>query len=212
MAISFRTVLRIIYEVVGWRCPRKPRVPHCEEWPGAAHSRRDQMCVCGFRAHPPTRRGGEHWSYHGSGRFGDTMPWRTRVARGARDWDASAIPPGEVLDKHNGFYCVAVCFPAVVIIFFRDSPLRGGMFGFRPGWTLAHLAHIECVCHHRGHHTARSDTPMQVVSRQFRPNERLFAFLDDVYLTSKPFWKNNSESMLASTSIWGRRRCGTKQA
>ena len=76
------------------------------------------MCVCGFRAHPPTRRGGEHWSYHGSGRFGDTMPWRTRVARGARDWDASAIPPGEVLDKHNGFYCVAVCFSAVVVIFF----------------------------------------------------------------------------------------------
>ena len=27
--------------------------------------------------------------------------------------------------------------------------------------------------------------PLQAVSRQFRPNERLFAFLDDVYLTSK---------------------------
>ena len=27
---------------------------------------------------------------------------------------------------------------------------------------------------------------LQAVSRQFRPNERLFAFLDDVYLTSKP--------------------------
>ena len=67
--------------------PGKPRVPYCEERPGAAHSRRDQMCDCGFRAHPPTRRGGEHWSYHGSGRFGDTMPWRTRVARGARGWD-----------------------------------------------------------------------------------------------------------------------------
>ena len=121
----FRDMLRQIYGNCGLAVsPGKPRVPYCEERPGAAHSRRDQMCVCGFHAHPPTRHGREHWSYHGSGRFGDTMPWRTRVARGARDWDASAIPPGEVLDKHNGFYCVAVCFSAVVIIFFRDSPLR----------------------------------------------------------------------------------------
>ena len=44
---------------------------------------------------------------------------------------------------------------------------------------------------------------LQAVSRQLRPNERLFAFLDDVHLTSKPdrwvcatpFWKKSSESM-----------------
>ena len=29
--------------------PGKPRVPYCEERPGAAHSRRDQMCVVGWR-------------------------------------------------------------------------------------------------------------------------------------------------------------------
>ena len=49
-----------------------------------------------FRAHPPTRRGSVLWSHHGSGRFGDTMPWYTRGARGARGWDASAIPPRTV--------------------------------------------------------------------------------------------------------------------
>ena len=27
--------------------PGKPRVPYCEERPGAAHSRRDQLCVVG---------------------------------------------------------------------------------------------------------------------------------------------------------------------
>ena len=29
--------------------PGKPRVPHCEERPGAAHSRRDPACVVGWR-------------------------------------------------------------------------------------------------------------------------------------------------------------------
>ena len=29
--------------------PRKPRVPHCEERPGAAHPRRDQAYVAGWR-------------------------------------------------------------------------------------------------------------------------------------------------------------------
>ena len=29
--------------------PGKPLVPHCEERPGAAHSRRDQECVTGWR-------------------------------------------------------------------------------------------------------------------------------------------------------------------
>ena len=28
--------------------PGKPRVPHCEERPGAAYFRRDQVCVSGF--------------------------------------------------------------------------------------------------------------------------------------------------------------------
>ena len=28
--------------------PKKPRVPYCEERPGAAHSRRDQMCIEGW--------------------------------------------------------------------------------------------------------------------------------------------------------------------
>ena len=32
----------------GWRPP--PRVPHCEERPGAVHSRRDQKCVAGLRS------------------------------------------------------------------------------------------------------------------------------------------------------------------
>ena len=32
--------------------PGKPRVPHCEERPGAAHSRRDQMWVAGFAVSP----------------------------------------------------------------------------------------------------------------------------------------------------------------
>ena len=32
--------------------PGKPRVPYCEERPGAAHSRRDQMCVAGFAVSP----------------------------------------------------------------------------------------------------------------------------------------------------------------
>ena len=29
--------------------PGKPRVPHCEERPGAAHFRRDQMSIMGWR-------------------------------------------------------------------------------------------------------------------------------------------------------------------
>ena len=32
--------------------PGKPRVPYCEERPGAAHSRRDQTCVAGFAVSP----------------------------------------------------------------------------------------------------------------------------------------------------------------
>ena len=46
MAISFRTVLRIIYEGCGLAVsPGKPRVPYCEERPCAAHSRRDTKGV-----------------------------------------------------------------------------------------------------------------------------------------------------------------------
>ena len=41
MAFPFRAVLRIIYEGCGLAVsPGKPRVLYCEEWPGAAHSRR----------------------------------------------------------------------------------------------------------------------------------------------------------------------------
>ena len=32
--------------------PGKPRVPYCEERPGAAHSRRDQTCDCGCLSEP----------------------------------------------------------------------------------------------------------------------------------------------------------------
>ena len=43
---------------------------------------------------PPTHLArGKFWSCHGSGRFGDTLLWGTRGSRGARGWDASAIPP-----------------------------------------------------------------------------------------------------------------------
>ena len=37
----------------GWAAsPGKPRVPHCKERPGAAHSRRDQACVAEWAASP----------------------------------------------------------------------------------------------------------------------------------------------------------------
>ena len=50
LAISFRDVLRKIYRGCGLAVsPGKPRVPYCEERPGAAHSRRDQMCIVGWR-------------------------------------------------------------------------------------------------------------------------------------------------------------------
>ena len=82
------------------------------------------------RAHPPTQRGGGLWSCCGSGRFGDTMPWSTRGAarsaglgrfgdtmpwstrgaRGARGWDASAIPPRAVPGRYKGIHCLSVCF------------------------------------------------------------------------------------------------------
>ena len=62
------------------------------------HARRDHIFVGvggepGKTAptHPPSA--GVFWSCHGSGRFGDTMPWYTRDARGARGWDGSATPP-----------------------------------------------------------------------------------------------------------------------
>ena len=44
----------------GWRHARKPQVPHCEERPGAAHSRRDQDFVAGWehrKTKAPTLRG-----------------------------------------------------------------------------------------------------------------------------------------------------------
>ena len=35
-------------------------------------------------------------------------------------------------------------------------------------WMIGvYLAHIKCVCHRRGHHTARSDTPMQVKTTEW---------------------------------------------
>ena len=58
--------------------PRKPRVPHCEERPGAAHSRRDQIAL---------------WVRGVTVRDASAIPCcgAREVARCAR-WDASAIP------------------------------------------------------------------------------------------------------------------------
>ena len=41
----------------------KPRVPNCEERPGAAHSRRDQMCISGWRCAQENR--GSHTARSG---------------------------------------------------------------------------------------------------------------------------------------------------
>ena len=35
--------------VAGWRRAQEPRVPHCKEWPGVTHCRRDHRCVAGWR-------------------------------------------------------------------------------------------------------------------------------------------------------------------
>ena len=50
---------------------------------------------CGLAVSPgkPRLARGEFWSCHGSLCFGDTILWGTRGTRGARGWDASAIPP-----------------------------------------------------------------------------------------------------------------------
>ena len=109
---------------------------------GAARSRTLQegpnVC-CGFRAHPPTQSGCEHWSYFGSGRFGDTMQWRTRSTRGARNWDASATPR-----------------------FLRSGNLSFSAIAFFRGSHLAHIKYfVICVSCPRNLDTTSSDAPMQ---------------------------------------------------
>ena len=88
---------------------------------------------CGFRAHPPTRSGGEHWLYFGSGRFGDTK------------------------------FSTVWQFVFSAIAFFRGSPLRGrfgfrpvGLASSRAHKILCHL----CSCP-RYLDTTSSDAPMQ---------------------------------------------------
>ena len=47
--------------------PGKPWVPYCEERPGAAHSRRDQMCVVGVsgaQTEPDVTRHAESFATH----------------------------------------------------------------------------------------------------------------------------------------------------
>ena len=104
--------------------------PHyCEERPGAAHSRRDQLSVAGFApTHPP-----------GAG----VNIGRTSVR------DASAIPCRGALEvlrcgigtlwRHQVFYGLAICLFRNSI--FRGSPLRGGLGSDR--WDSLHLAHIK---------------------------------------------------------------------
>ena len=61
----------------------------------------------------------------GLGRFGDTMPWYTRGARGARGWDASAIPPrtvpGGARLGRRFWSVVGTCVPSGALVPKRHS-------------------------------------------------------------------------------------------
>ena len=116
---------------------------------------------------PPTRRGGELWSCCGSGRFGDTMPWRTRGARGARGWDASAIPPKAVPGRYHPRRCLAGTKTSTVrqfvfsaLVFFSQFSVGGRWFRFRPWRGEVPPRASKFVVRHSGrsfeHHTARS--------------------------------------------------------
>ena len=146
---------QILWELWVGGEPRKTAGPILR---GAATSRTLQegpnLC-CGLavspgKPRPPTHPArGNFWSCHGSGRFGDTILWSTRDTRGARGWDASAIPPTVGFVRH--FYRTV----------FSAALLSGGVVRVQTWMIGVYLAHIKCVSHHRGHHTARSDTPMQ---------------------------------------------------
>ena len=103
--------------------PAKPRVPHCEERPGAAHSTRDQMCV-GVGGEP--------------GKIAPTHPPSAVVSYGrVAVRDASAIPQGGVRQV-KGIHCLATCFFRISLLFF--AVLRqGDGFGSDPGGAVSHL-------------------------------------------------------------------------
>ena len=128
--------------------PRKPRVP-------TTHLAR-----------------GEFWSCHGSGRFGDTTLWGTRGARGARGWDASAIPPRVGLRLPLFDVFIALFFPQLSSA--GEIRVQTWMFGVVP------RAHEKVACHlfHRPcHHTACSTTPMQYATQllcNFQHSQRTF--------------------------------------
>ena len=97
------------------------------------------MC-CWFRALPPSRRGGEHQSYYGSGRFGDTG--RGHVGpHGARGWDALAIPPWWVLLVL--FLFALVCCSLLI---------RGGGSSSDLGWSgyISRTSKYIVICDVRG--------------------------------------------------------------
>ena len=129
---------------------RSGQVPHT---PGGTKLRCG-LAVSPGKPRPPTHPPrGKFWSCHGSGRFGDAILWSTRDTRGARGWDASAIPLRVGFVRHfyrTVFSAALLCGEGVVRV--QISMIR------------VYLAHIKCVCHRRGHHTARSDTPMHTTA------------------------------------------------